>query len=162
MGSLGGRTATRVIAGPGRSRKSDPAAPLSEKLVPWPTAGSRYNREGRETARLGSHKDRAIEGGGGVNSGARKATGQMKRTTKLLKSGRLNVARVMTSKAHEQFRSDVDREERADVPFIQWKTRQIRKVYTDDYIADLLQRARANLNAMQGFTPSELGVPYRQ
>lgn len=97
-----------------------------------------------------------------MNSGARKATGQMKRTTKLLKSGRLNVARVMTSKAHEQFRSDVDREERADVPFIQWKTRQIRKVYTDDYIADLLQRARANLNAMQGFTPSELGVPYRQ
>ena len=73
---------------------------------------------------------------------------RIKRTYSLVtnRAGKTNVrySRMTTREDREDEFLRWDRKMRKEVPFTKWKKRAIKKTFTPEYIADLVQRARKN------------------
>lgn len=79
-------------------------------------------------------------------------------STKLLPGGRLRTAHLTTRLGREIAQEEIEKQMRREIEFTRWSRSKIKATYTQEYIADLLQRAEAN---RQAIPRSELGEASR-
>lgn len=66
-------------------------------------------------------------------------------STKMLPCGRVRTANIITRRGHEIQNEEMAGEMRKDIPFTKWKKKDIKAVFTEDYVRNLLARAQANI-----------------